>query len=107
MTMFGHEDVGVEKLHDRIASGDDIQIVDVREDWEWAGGHIAGAMHIPLDDLPARLSEIDPERDAAFVCHLGGRSEMAARFARGHGLWRALNVAGGMDAWIARGYEVE
>lgn len=100
-------EISVDALHERLAAGTPVQVVDVREDWEWASGHIAGAVHIPLNELPARLGEIDPARAAAFICHLGGRSEMATRFALQRGLTRVANVAGGMDAWQARAYAVE
>ena len=100
-------EMSVEALHERLATGADVQVIDVREDWEWAQGHIAGAMHIALSELPRRLGEIDVARAVAFICHLGGRSEMATRFARQHGLARAANVVGGMDSWEARGYAVE
>lgn len=96
-------EISVEMLHALPASGAEIQVVDVRESWEWVSGHITGAMHIPLGELPARIGELDPRRDVAFICHLGTRSEMAARF----GLTRAANVIGGMDAWTACAYDVE
>ncbi len=109
-------EIAVEALRERLAGGgaDRVQsaaasparVVDVREDWEWASGHIAGATHIPLGQLPARLGELDGTDEVYFICHLGGRSEMATRFAREHGLTGATNVQGGMDAWEARGYPV-
>jgi rhodanese-related sulfurtransferase len=107
MTDTGVPEMSVEALHACMATGADVQVIDVREDWEWAQGHIAGAVHIPLSELPWRLGEIDVARAAAFICHLGGRSELATRFARQHGLSRAANVPGGMDRWEAHGYPVE
>ena len=103
----GVPEMSVEALREGMASGADVQVIDVREDWEWAQGHIAGALHIPLGELPRRLGEIDVAHEVAFICHVGGRSEMATRFARQHGLSRATNVADGMDSWEARGYPVE
>jgi rhodanese-related sulfurtransferase len=100
-------EMSVEALCARLAAGADVQVIDVREDWEWAQGHIAGAVHIALSELPARLGEIDAARTVAFICHLGGRSELATRFARQHGISRAANVVGGMDRWEAYGYPVE
>lgn len=97
----------VEALHERLKTGAPPQVVDVREPWEWARGHITGAIHIPLQELPARLGEVDPAQDIAFICHLGGRSEMATRFSRQHGFEHACNVPGGMDAWEKRGFPVE
>ena len=99
--------MSVEALHARMAARADVQVIDVRENWEWVQGHIAGAVHIPLSELPVRLGEIDAARAVAFICHLGGRSELATRFARQHGISRAANVVGGMDSWEARGYPVE
>ena len=95
-------EIDVTALHGRLHSGPPIQIIDVREDWEWAQGHIADATHIPLGELTARLGELDRSREVAFICQLGGRSEMATRFARAHGYGHAVNVAGGMDAWEGR-----
>ncbi len=102
-------EVEVEALRERLTAGGGAQaarLIDVREDWEWAQGHIAGATHIPLGQLPARLGDLDGAHDLYFICHLGGRSEMAARFAHQHGLTGASNVRGGMDAWESRGYPV-
>jgi len=101
-------EIEVEALRERLAggAGPAARVVDVREDWEWARGHIAGATHIPLGQLPMRLSELDGAHDLYFICHLGARSEMAARFARQQGLRGAVNVRGGIDAWESRGYPV-
>ena len=101
-------EIAVEALRERLTAGAEpaARLVDVREDWEWAQGHIAGATHIPLGQLPTRLNDLDGAREVYFICHLGGRSEMAARFARQQGMTGAVNVRGGMDAWESRGYPV-
>ena len=101
-------EIAVEALRERLAGGvgQAARVVDVREDWEWAQGHIAGATHIPLGQIPTRLNELDGAREVYFICHLGGRSEMAARFARQQGLTGAINVRDGMDAWESRGYPI-
>ena len=102
-------EITVEALRERLAGGaggQQARVVDVREDWEWAQGRIPGAAHIPLQQLPARLAEFDDADEVYFICHLGGRSEAATRFARAHGLPDAVNVQGGMNAWEARGYPV-
>ena len=85
--------------------GTAIQIIDVREDDEWAAGHIDGALHIPLAQLPQRLSEIDTTRTPVTVCRAGGRS------ARAHALLTAAgrsaeDLTGGMQAWAADGLPV-
>ncbi|HZS89098.1 MAG TPA: rhodanese-like domain-containing protein [Chloroflexota bacterium] len=99
--------ITVATLYERLQAGAALQLVDVREDWEWALGHIHGAVHIPLNTLPQRLSDLEPSREVAFICHLGMRSEMATQYALQHGFGAALNVTGGMDAWEAQQYPVE
>lgn len=64
---------------------DGAQLVDVRAQHEWDAGHIAGATHVPLDELAQRAAEIDPERPVVLYCRGGNRSTMAAA---------ALNDAG-------------
>ena len=70
-------------------------------------GHVGREPEKSLKKVAARLGEIDAARAVAFICHLGGRSELATRFARQHGISRAANVVGGMDRWEAHGYPVE
>ncbi|HEY9252209.1 MAG TPA: rhodanese-like domain-containing protein, partial [Nocardioides sp.] len=56
-----------------------VAVLDVREDDEWAAGHIEGATHIPLQELPARLGEL-PEGQTLVVCKVGGRSAQAVNY---------------------------
>ena len=69
-------------------------IIDVREDYEWEGGH--GTITERLAELPA------PGEDFYVICHGGGRSNRAATFLREHG-YAAHNIAGGTSAWFAAG----
>lgn len=80
-----------------LGSGE-LQLVDVRERAELAGGRVDGALHIPLAQLSSRLGEIDCERPVAFLCHSGSRSARATRIAKKAGL-DAANVKGGIIAW--------
>lgn len=74
-------------------------VLDVRENHEWAEGHIPGAVHIPLGELLERKSELDPQVHTVVVCHMGGRSARATAYlvANGH---QAVNLDGGMVAWV-------
>lgn len=81
-------------------------LIDVREPEEWAEGHVAGAVHIPLGELGLRLDELPRDRDLLFFCRSGARSGMAAEALRQHGVDRAVNVAGGILAWTRRGLPV-
>lgn len=80
----------------------DLQIVDVRSRQEWQGGHAPRAMHIPLDQLPTRLTELDRGRPIGFICQSGARSKMATKIAAEAGL-EAININGGMLAWKRAG----
>ncbi|MFC3300903.1 rhodanese-like domain-containing protein [Arthrobacter agilis] len=80
----------------------DARVLDVREDYEWEAGHIDGAVHIPLDQLPERFGELDPDEDLHVICRAGGRSQRAAEWLESHG-YTAINVSGGMGAWLEAG----
>lgn len=83
----------------------DLVVLDVREDHEWSAGHIAGAIHVPLGQLPARVGELDSSARTLVVCHVGGRSARATAWlqAQGHDV---VNLEGGMDAWEHAGRTV-
>jgi len=87
-------------------SSDEAQLVDVRRDHEFEAGHIAGAIHIPLDSLPARAGELDQERPIIFQCKTGSRSAMATDAFRESGI-EAYNLAGGIEAWVEAGKPIE
>ena len=78
------------------------KILDVREDYEWEAGHVDGAIHIPLDALPERIDDLDPDQDLAVICRTGGRSARATAWLESHG-YSAVNVTGGMGAWLEAG----
>jgi rhodanese-related sulfurtransferase len=80
----------------------DAKILVVREDYEWEAGHVDGAVHIPLDALPERLDDLDPDQDLAVICRTGGRSARATAWLESHG-YTAVNVNGGMGAWLEAG----
>jgi rhodanese-related sulfurtransferase len=94
-----------ERVAQLIRSGE-AQLVDVRQDFEWDAGRIPGAVHIPLDALPSRASEVDRERPVIFGCRSGARSAMATEAFRASGL-EAYNLAGGLEAWTESGLEIE
>jgi rhodanese-related sulfurtransferase len=94
--------------HDAAAAVDGgAMLLDVREQWEWDEQHIPGAVHIPMNEMPARVEEIPADRDVYVYCKMGGRSARVADYLRRHGRERAVNVAGGIDAWVEAGLPVE
>lgn len=84
------------------AARTDVQIVDVRSRQEWQTGHAPRAKHIPLDQLQARLGELNQNRPVAFICQSGARSKTATKIARQAGI-DAININGGMSAWQRAG----
>jgi rhodanese-related sulfurtransferase len=80
---------------------DDVRVLDVREDVEWRHGHIEGATHIPLRQVPTRLSEV-PDGRTLVVCKVGGRSAQAVAYLTQRGL-DVVNLDGGMLEWQAAG----
>lgn len=77
---------------------DEIQILDVREPYEWEAGHIEGADHIPMGELAARQEEIAKDRKVVCVCRSGARSGQVADALVRAG-YDAENMVGGMQAW--------
>jgi rhodanese-related sulfurtransferase len=84
--------------------GTDVFLLDVREDDEWAAGHIAEAIHIRMNELPPTLAQ-DPGRLAGpvvVVCAVGGRSGQVTAWLNQQG-YEATNLVGGMHAWAQAG----
>ncbi len=80
-------------------AGEDLVLLDVRTPHEWEIGRIEGATLIPLGQLERRVEELDPGRTTVVLCHRGIRSARAVDYLRQRGFARALNLAGGIDAW--------
>ncbi len=74
-------------------------LLDVRREDEVRVARIAGARHIPLDELPQRWTELDPAAALVVYCHHGVRSAQAAAFLRQAGFTDVASLRGGIDAW--------
>lgn len=83
------------------------QVLDVRGRSEWDTGHLAGAMLIPLAELPDRLKEVSEDRPIAVHCQGGSRSAIAASLLLARGRRAVANVPGGISAWEEEGLPVE
>jgi rhodanese-related sulfurtransferase len=95
-------DIGViepRALKERIERGEQIFILDVREPFEIELAPFPGATHIPMGDIPARIGQLDPDRETVVVCHHGVRSAQVATYLARTGFERVLNLSGGIDAW--------
>lgn len=91
--------ITAEQVQTRLERGDEVQIIDVREDGEVATGMIPGALHISVGDMEDRFEEIDPEREAIIVCRSGRRSKSVCNFLHAKGYDKILNMKDGMLAW--------
>lgn len=86
-------------------------LFDIREQDEWDAGHAPSARHLPASSLAAHLDELfaeddeGRERDIYLVCRSGGRSSQVAQWLAMQGI-EAINVGGGMDAWLMQGLPV-
>ena len=97
--MNGIPTVAISGVPDPLPEG--LAVLDVREPVEWAYGHIEGAVHIPLAELPARLDEV-PDGQVLVVCKVGARSAQAAGYLVQQGR-DAVNLDGGLLDWEAAG----
>ena len=88
------------ELKQRLDKGDDIQIIDVREDNEVAVARIPNSVHIPLAQVVNRMSEIDPNRETVVHCKMGGRSARAIEALKRSGYsGNLINLKGGIIGW--------
>jgi rhodanese-related sulfurtransferase len=80
-------------------------VLDVREPWEVQTASVRPdgfeVVAIPMNEIPARIAQLDPGRPVACLCHHGARSQRVAMFLEQNGFTRVANIAGGIDAWSA------
>lgn len=90
----------------KLAETGDAEVVDVRRDYEYEAGHIAGSRNIEMNDLTAQADSIPKDKPVVFVCRGGSRSAMAAEAFKQAG-YDAHNMTGGMNAWAEAGLPIE
>ncbi|MHA8075719.1 rhodanese-like domain-containing protein [Aquirufa sp. TARAVU-A1A] len=98
-------DITIEELKERLDKGENLNLIDVREEYEFDEFNI-GAKLIPLGELPDRLEEIEAWKDQEVLvhCRSGARSGRAKEYLASEGFTNVRNVLGGMLAWQAAGY---
>jgi rhodanese-related sulfurtransferase len=88
----------------------DALLLDVREPEEWTAGHIAGALHVPMNQLPKTLADapdlLPADDPVVVVCKVGARSAQVTAWLRQHG-YNAVNLDGGVLAWAGAGRPLE
>jgi molybdopterin/thiamine biosynthesis adenylyltransferase/rhodanese-related sulfurtransferase len=92
-------DISPRDLSEKISRGDDMQLIDVREQWEWQIAQIPGARLIPLASLAEQIESLDPAREVVLFCKSGVRSLRAAEQLASAGFEQVANVGGGIQRW--------
>ena len=94
--------IDVDEL-DRLIEAGTVRVLDVREDHEFARGHVVGAIHVPVKRLPDRVGKLKRDRRYAVICASGSRSRGATDFLVAEGFDGAVSVRGGTSAWARSG----
>src|SRR5690349_20419400 len=85
----------------------EVTVIDVREAWEYANGHIPSAKLVPLNPIISAAAQHVEGDNLVFVCEVGQRSAVAAEFAAALGKETIYNLEGGTSAWRSAGYPIE
>jgi rhodanese-related sulfurtransferase len=91
-------------VHDEKA---EVQILDVREPYEYEAGHVEGSIHVPLGEVMAGSAQahLVADRPVKVICRSGNRSELAALMLQARGI-NAENVEGGLEDWTREGLPI-
>jgi rhodanese-related sulfurtransferase len=95
----GPEAISVRELADMRSAGKAHTVLDVREARELDICRLAGALHVPMAEIPARTDDLPTDQLLVVICHHGARSQMVVDFLRSAGFDNAINLDGGIDAW--------
>ncbi|MEM7342944.1 MAG: rhodanese-like domain-containing protein [Chloroflexota bacterium] len=94
-------EISPDELKARIDQGDELIVVDMRQSFEYQAGHIPGAMHMFIQDIPTRANELPKDTDIVFQCWHGNSSLQASAFLIDNG-WdanRVSSLSGGIAGW--------
>ena len=88
-----------EMLKQRLDRGDKLELIDVRDPWEFETCRIEGSRNIPMMEIESRLETIDQSVDTVMICHHGMRSLQVAGFLERLGYLNMINLDGGIHRW--------
>jgi len=97
----GVPEIHVEELKQRMDAGEDLFLLDVRDEYEYEISNIGGRL-IPLPELSKRVNELDASRNIVTVCKMGPRGAKAVQFLHNAGFTHVWNLSGGIHAWSDR-----
>ena len=101
MDIYKSSEITVHKLNELREEDNKIQILDVRENSERNHAFIKGTIHIKLNEIADRHSELDKNKNIFVMCHTGTRSQTVVKWLKSQGYDYSVNVVGGIDAWAA------
>ncbi|WP_339308320.1 rhodanese-like domain-containing protein [Paenibacillus sp. FSL R5-0519] len=87
-----------QEVSSQLKQGEQLYLLDVREDAEWEEGHVQGAKHIPLGQLMERVEELPVSQEIIVICRSGNRSGLACELLHEKGL-QIVNMTGGLSNW--------
>jgi rhodanese-related sulfurtransferase len=94
------QELGPRDFLDRREKGEEMTLLDVREDWEVALAPVpTETVHIPMGEISDRIGELDPKKETVVICRSGGRSAQVADFLERQGFGKVFNLSGGILAW--------
>ena len=102
-------ETNVQEVMKRMEKGERLNLVDVREDNEWAKGHLPGAKHLGKGIIERDIETTLPDKDAEIILYCGGgfRSALSADNLQKMGYKKVTSMDGGWRGWTERGYPVE
>ena len=99
-------DVTIEQAAELIATTPSLVLLDVRTDGEFDGGHLEGAVNIPVDELEHRIDELDSNAQLLVYCRTGNRSRRAVQLLLDNSFSKLYHMSAGITAWMDAGYPV-
>ena len=92
-------EISASELKARRDRGEKPLVLDVREEWELQLASIPDVVHVPMNQVPARMSELSRDAETIVMCHAGGRSLRVAHYLANQGFTNVANLTGGIAAW--------
>jgi rhodanese-related sulfurtransferase len=96
----GSSAISVRELADMRSTGKEHMVLDVREARELDICQLEGALHVRMAEIPARVDDLPTNQPLVVLCHHGARSQMVVDFLRNAGFDNAVNLEGGIEAWV-------
>ena len=94
-----YESISPTELNQRLQNGENINLIDVRELWEYETANLEGAKLLPLSQFNEWIGDLKPEGEIVVMCHHGIRSANVCMFLLRNGFEKVINLDGGIDLW--------